>query len=163
MAHEQTDKSAESGTEQDSNTKVWDSFSGEQYPFLDLNEDKKRSGFRVTFRTDKPRKETPNNFDSKDTDFWFDIETPEGEIRTWTFSQKSLVMELQKHSPLAGKTFDIQLLPVDDEFKKKFPKYKGKDRYTVTLVEDKGTKPAESEKKSAVQEQSPEIEFEKIR
>jgi hypothetical protein len=43
-------------------------------------------------------------------------------------------MELQKHRPLKGKTFEIKLLPVDDAFKKAFPKYKGKDRYRVTPV-----------------------------
>jgi hypothetical protein len=64
-------------------------------------------------------------------------------------------MELQKHKPLTGRTFDIQLVPVDDEFKKQFPKYKGKDRYTVTPVEENDTKASEdSEKKTAEEIQS---------
>ena len=131
MAQEQ----AETGTQgAASATPVWDNFVGEMYPFLNVKEDDKRKGFRVHFLADKPRKETVNNFDEKDTDFWFDV-VYDGEIRTWTFSQKSLIMELQKHKPLKHKVFDIKLAPVDDEFKKQFPKYKGKDRYSVEYIE----------------------------
>ena len=46
-------------------------------------------------------------------------------------------MELQKHKPLKNKVFDIKLAPIDEDFKKQFPKYKGKDRYSVTYVETK--------------------------
>ena len=45
-------------------------------------------------------------------------------------------MELQKHKPLSGKSFDIKLLPVDEKFKAQFPKYKGKDRYSVKSAKD---------------------------
>ena len=137
MAQDNTEKQpAESGTDQQTTTPKWDSYNGEMFPFLPLDEEKKRAGFRVKFLTDKPRKETPNKFDGKDTDFWFDVES-DGETYTWTISQISLVMDLQKYKPLSGKTIDVKLVPIDDEFKKQFPKYKGKDRYSVTLV--KGT------------------------
>ena len=69
MAQEQQ---ADTGTKATSASPVWDSFNGELHPFLNLNEEQKRKGFRVQFLVDKPRKETPNNFDAKETDFWFD-------------------------------------------------------------------------------------------
>jgi hypothetical protein len=136
MAYDKEEKpSAESGTQDNASaTPEWDKFNGEMHPFVQLNEDIKREGFRIKFLSDKPRKETVNKFDNTATDFWFDVEH-EGETRTWTMSQKSLVMELQKHKPLSGKSFDIKLIPVDDEFKEQFPKYKGKDRYSVTPVD----------------------------
>ena len=133
MAQEEVPRSAESGTEGQSSTPKWDSFEGEMYPFLSVKEDEKRKGFKVKFLSDKPRKETPNKFNGQETDFWFDVEY-EGDTYTWTISQISIVMELQKYKPLSGKEFDIKLVPVDDDFKKQFPKYKGKDRYTVTEV-----------------------------
>lgn len=139
MAYDKEEKPAESGTKYNATASpTWDSFNGELHPFLQLNEDIKRAGFRVKFLSDAPRKETVNNFDNTQTDFWFDVEH-EGETRTWTLSQKSLVMELQKHKPLNGKSFDIKLIPVDDKFKEKFPKYKGKDRYSVTPVDGSAT------------------------
>ena len=146
MAQEEVPQSAESGTEEQSSTPKWDSFDGEMYPFLSVKEEQKREGFRVQFLLDKPRKETPNNFDAKETDFWFDV-VYDGDLYTWTISQKSLVMELQKHKPLKNKVFDVRLIPVDAEFKKQFPKYKGKDRYDLKYIETK--KP---ELKKAVQE-----------
>ena len=133
MAQDQ--KEAATGTNQTPTaTPVWDSYDGEMYPFLSVNEEQKRAGFRVHFLGDKPRKETVNKFNAQNTDFWFDV-VYEGNPHTWTVSQVSLVLELQKHKPLKGKTFDIKLVPVDDEFKKQFPKYKGKDRYDVKPVE----------------------------
>jgi len=141
MAQEQETNPADSGTtstaDNTNNTPEWDKYNGEMHPFLNINEDIKRAGFRVKFLSDSPRKETVNNFDNTQTDFWFDVES-DGETYTWTFSQKSLVMELQKHKPLSGKTFEVKLIPVDDEFKKQFPKYKGKDRYTVALIDKDG-------------------------
>ena len=121
MAQEENQPSADTGTKDNATASpTWDSFSGELYPFLNLNEEQKRAGYRIKFLSDRPRKETVNNFDATATDFWFDVEY-EGDTRTWTISQKSLVMELQKHKPLNGKSFDIKLIPVDDKFKEKFP------------------------------------------
>jgi hypothetical protein len=139
MAQEENQPSADTGTKDNATASpTWDSFNGELHPFLQLNEEIKRAGFRVKFLSDAPRKETVNNFDNTQTDFWFDVEHEE-ETRTWTMSQKSLVMELQKHKPLNGKSFDIKLIPVDDKFKEKFPKYKGKDRYSVTPADTAGS------------------------
>ena len=130
VAQEQT---AKTGTEQASATPVWDSYQGEMYPFLSLNEEQKRAGFRVAFLADKPRRETVNKFNQQLTDFWFDV-IYDGDLYTWTLSQVSLVLELKKHKPLKNKVFNIRLVPVDEEFKKQFPKYKGKDRYEVTYI-----------------------------
>ena len=152
MAQEQT---AETGT--DTNTPKWDSYGAERYPFLNMNEEQKRAGFRVQFLIDKPRKETPSNLDEKDTDFWFDV-IHDGQKYTWTISQKSLVMELQKHKPFKNKVFDVQLVPIDDEFKKQFPKYKGKDRYSLTYIE---TKEPETDTASASDPQ-PDVEVEDV-
>lgn len=144
MAYDKEEKPAESGTQDNaSNTPEWDKYDGEMHPFLSINEERKRAGFRIKFLSDKPRKETVNKFDNSATDFWFDVEH-EGETRTWTMSQKSLVMELQKHKPLSGKSFDIKLIPVDDEFKEQFPKYKGKDRYAVTPVDGSAAETTET-------------------
>lgn len=134
MAQDQEER-AESGTQGASSaTPTWDSYDGEMFPFLSVKEDEKRAGFRVTFLAEKPRRETVNKFNAQNTDFWFDV-SYEGEQYTWTISQISLVLELQKHKPLKDKSFDIKLVPVDDDFKKQFPKYKGNDRYEVTPVE----------------------------
>lgn len=134
MAQE-NQQTANAGTEQTPTVSpIWDSFDGEMYPFLNLNEDIKRAGFKVKFMADKPRKETVNKFNAQNTDFWFDVEY-DRETYTWTVSQISLILELQKHKPLKEKTFHIKLVPVDDEFKKQFPKYKGKDRYEVRPVD----------------------------
>jgi len=136
MALKEEVKQAETGTEQQaqSTTPKWDSYGGEMYPFLSLNEEQKREGFRVHFLTDKPRRETPNKFHPTETDFWFDV-VYGGDLYTWTISQKSIVMELQKHKPFKNKVFDIKLIPVDEEFKKQFPKYKGNDRYELKYIE----------------------------
>ena len=115
-------------------TPVWDGYGGEMYPFLNIKEEQKRKGFKVQFLMDKPRKETPNNFDQSATDFWFDV-VYEGDLYTWTVSQISLIMELQKYKPLKNKIFKIQLVPVDEEFKKQYPKYKGKDRYKADYID----------------------------
>jgi len=138
---------AETGTQSAASaTPVWDGYGGEMYPFLSVKEEQKREGFRVQFLLDKPRKETPNNFNPQDTDFWFDV-VHEGVLYTWTISQKSLVMELKKHKPLKNKVFDVKLVPVDEEFKKLFPKYKGKDRYDLKYIETK--EPEIKEKESS--------------
>ena len=150
LAQEKETKPADTGTSgATSATPVWDSFNGEMYPFLSLNEEKKRAGFRVQFLTNKPRKETVNKFNEQETDFWFDV-IHDGVCCTWTFGQKSLLMELQKHKPLKNKVFDIKLAPVDENFMKQFPKYKGKDRYEVIYVETKepDTETAETESDS---------------
>ena len=131
----QEEQTANDGTGRTpSGTPKWDSYNGEMYPFLSLNEELKRAGFKVTFLTDKPRKETVNSFNTQLTDFWFDV-VYDGEPYTWTVSQVSLILELQKHKPLKDKTFYVKLVPVSEVFKKQFPKYKGKDRYEVTPVE----------------------------
>jgi len=111
MAQQNINEQAETGTEQEQNNQIytpkWDEYSREMYPFLSIREEQKRAGFRVTFLSDKPRKETQNNFDHTATDFWFDI-IYNGKKYTWTISQKSIVMELQKHKPLKNKTFDME-------------------------------------------------------
>jgi hypothetical protein len=139
MAQQNINEQAETGTEQEQNnqgcTPKWDEYSREMYPFLSIKEDQKRAGFIVTFLSDKPRKETQNNFDHTATDFWFDVIYNEKKY-TWTISQKSIVMELQKHKPLKDKTFDIKLIPVDEEFKQQYPKYKGNDRYDLKQIEE---------------------------
>jgi len=156
MAQKQEKSPAGTGTQQ-SNTPVWDGYSGEMLPFLNLKEEQKRAGFRIQFLSDKPRKETPNNFDPKETDFWFDV-VYEGGLHTWTISQKSLVMELRKYKPLKNKVFDIKLGPVDEEFKEQFPRYKGKDRYEVTYIETKEPEIKETESTSADKDEEVEIE-----
>ena len=159
MAQEENQPSADTGTKDNATASpTWDSFNGEMYPFLQLNEEIKRAGFRVKFLSDAPRKETVNNFDNTQTDFWFDVEH-EGNTNTWTFSQKSLVMELQKHKPLSGKSFDIKLIPIDDKFKEQFPKYKGKDRYSVTPVD--GSAAAEAEETEPTS--APKVDEEKVK
>jgi len=137
MAQKEVNKQAEAGTQgATSVTPKWDSYGGEMYPFLSLNEEQKREGFRVQFLIDKPRRETPNKFHPTETDFWFDV-VYDKDLYTWTISQKSIVMELQKHKPLKNKIFDVKLVPVDEEFKKLFPKYKGNDRYELKYIEIK--------------------------
>lgn len=137
MAQDELKQPAETGTDSASSvTPKWDSFDGETYPFLNLNEEQKRAGYRVTFLADKPRRETKNNFNDAMTDFWFDV-VYEGDVYTWTISQVSLIMELRKHKSLKNKVFDVKLVPVDSEFKKQYPKFKGTDRYQVTYVETK--------------------------
>ena len=138
MAQNEENKQAETGTAQQtqSTTPKWDSYGGEMYPFLSIKEEQKREGFQAHFLLNKPRKETPNKFHPTETDFWFDV-VYDGDLYTWTISQKSLVMELKKHKPLKNKVFDVKLVPVNEEFKKQFPKYKGKDRYELTYIETK--------------------------
>lgn len=113
---------------------TWDRLgtSGGLPPFFNPREDQKRQGFVVKFHSGTPRKETTNKFNNNQ-ELWFDIEH-QGQPMTWTINQISLLMELKKHEPLAGKAFGIRLLPVDDVFKQMRPKYKGKDRYEVKLV-----------------------------
>ena len=143
MAQEKEINPANAGTGH-SHTPVWDGYGGEMYPFLNIKEEQKRKGFKVQFLMDKPRKETVNNFDQNATDFWFDV-VYEGDLYTWTLSQISLIMELQKYKPLKNKVFKIQLVPVNEEFKKQYPKYKGKDRYKADYIETND--PALKEKK----------------
>lgn len=139
MAEENQNMAAGEGTgisnpTEDSNSgcPTWDNLGGgtELPPFFSPREELKRQGFTVKFLTDKPRKETPSVFDSRSMELWFDIEY-QGRLMTWTISQISLLLELKKHAPLKGKEFFIQLVPVDEEFKKARPQYKGKDRYRV--------------------------------
>lgn len=148
MAHENEKGDAATGTDVVETNKAphattscltWDALgiSGDLPDFFSPGEESKRSGVRVKFLTDGPKRETQNRFNPGTPELWFDIEH-EGEVKTWTISQISLLVELKKYEPLAGKSFDIKLVPVDDEFKKQRPKYKGKDRYEVTLVERQG-------------------------
>lgn len=113
---------------------TWESMGpgGDLPPFFSPDEDLKRKGFLVKFQDDGPRKETENPFSGKQ-ELWFDVEH-EAQVLTWTVSQVSLLMELKRHSPLTGKMFHIQLVPVDEEFKKQRPNYKGRDRYEAKLV-----------------------------
>jgi len=101
-------------------------------PFFNPTEEIKRNGFQVKFLADEPRKESENPF-TGNQELWFDIEH-DGKVKTWTISQISLLMELKKHAPLRGKSFTVKLVPVDEEFRTVRPKYRGKDRYVVTLV-----------------------------
>lgn len=130
-------------------TPYWDGLGEEQLPFFNPTEEKKKKGLRVKFLSDGPRKQTVNKYDpdKPKPELWFNIDVM-GNQMTWTISQVSLLIELKEHEPLKGKSFDIKLGPVDEEFKKANPKYKGKERYKVTLVpEDKiatsDNKPAE--------------------
>jgi len=150
MAQNEETNQAETGTQ--NTTPKWDSYGGDMYPFLSLNEEQKREGFRVHFLLDKPRKETPNKFHPTETDFWFDV-VYDKDLYTWTISQKSIVMELQKHKPLKNKIFDVKLVEVDEEFKKQFPKYKGKDRYDLEYIETK--EPEIKEKPKADNKEDP--------
>ena len=143
MAEQTSNQGAEASTETVFNTPAqsrcptWDKLGvgADLPPFFCPSEGLKREGFNVTFLTDQPRRETPCAFDSRNQELWFDIKY-QGQVLTWTISQISLLLELRKHAPLGGKSFLIKLVPVDEEFKKKLPNYKGKDRYMVTLVED---------------------------
>lgn len=102
-------------------------------PFFNPKEELKRKGFKVTFLGDGPRKETENSFNPGTKELWFDI-LYQGQIMTWTINQISLLLELKRYAPLTGKEFLVQLVPVDDEFKKLRPNYRGKDRYQVCLL-----------------------------
>ena len=109
-------------------------------PFFNPTEEIKRSGFQVKFLADDPRRERESPF-TGNQELWFDIED-EGQVKTWTISQISLLMELKKHAPLKGKSFKVQLVPVDEKFKKVRPKYRGKDRYVVTPVKGDTEQPS---------------------
>ncbi len=102
-------------------------------PFFSPGEELKRKGFQVRFLSDYPRKETPSAFNQNARELWFDIDF-EGQVMTWTISQISLLVELKRHAPLGNKFFSIKLVPVDEEFKQRRPKYRGKERYEVTVV-----------------------------
>lgn len=118
-------------------TPYWDNIGGEQLPFFNPTEDEKKEGIKVKFLTDGPRKQTENRFDPQKPkpELWFDIEK-NGKKMTWTISQVSLLVELKNYTPLSSKTFEIKLKPVDEEFKKLNPKYKGRTRYQVKEVSD---------------------------
>lgn len=103
-------------------------------PFFSPNEELKRNGFKVKFLADGPRRETDSPF-SDNKELWFDIEY-QGQKMTWTISQVSLLAELKRQVPLAGKNLHIKLVPVDEEFKKRWPKFRGRDRYQVKPVLD---------------------------
>lgn len=139
QAESAQDQNQNQNTQAGSSTPSWDNMGKDQVqlPFLDLNEDKKRKGFRVKFLAEGPRKETVNDFNPKNPvpELWFDVET-EGEAKTWTIYQITLLSELKKHAPLKDKTFDIKLEPVTKEFKEQNPKYKGRDKYVVTEVKE---------------------------
>jgi hypothetical protein len=140
MAQTNANTSAAAGTgdkkeaRNESGCPTWDTLGAGMNlpPFFRPNEDMKREGFQVTFLSDDPRKETESSFtDAKE--LWFDVDH-QGTVQTWTISQMSLLLELKKNAPLSGKCFVIKLVPVDADFKKKRPTYKGKDRYEVKLV-----------------------------
>lgn len=103
-------------------------------PFFSPNEELKRNGFAVTFLAGGPRKETDSPF-SDNKELWFDVEY-QGRKMTWTISQVSLLAELKRQAPLAGKHLLIKLIPVDEAFKQRWPKFRGRDRYQVKLVPD---------------------------
>jgi len=153
MAQKQETMQAEDGTtdtpeaQSRSGTPYWDGMGdGEVLPFFGPGEALKRKGLVVQFLTDKPRRETVNTFDETKTDCWFDIiyfrssdggKSPQPVKMTWTISQISLLTELKNHAPLKNKIFQIQLLKVDDAWRKAHTKYKGKERYSVTFIEKK--------------------------
>lgn len=150
MAEENQNMAAREGTGSSNPTgdsisecPTWDNLGGgtELPPFFSPREELKRQGFTVRFLTDRPRKETPSAFDSRSMELWFDIEY-QGRLMTWTISQISLLLELKKHAPLKGKGFFIQLVPVDEEFRRVRPQYKGKDRYLVQEVPAEGAEPS---------------------
>jgi len=116
---------------------TWDTLGGgrDLPPFFNPGQELKRQGFRVRFLSDHPRRETPSAFDGRNSELWFDIEH-EGRTLTWTISQISLLLELKKHAPLNKKVFFIQLVPVDEDFRRKRPQYRGKDRYVVKPIEE---------------------------
>ena len=120
----------------ESSCPTWDSLgTNRDFPsFFNPGEDGKRNGVAVVFLTNGPRKETPNRFRPGSMDLWFEIEH-EQVAYTWTINQFSLLIELKKHEPLAGKAFFIQLVPVDEEYRRLKPNYKGKDRYTVEPID----------------------------
>jgi len=127
-------------------TPYWDSIGENQLPFFNPTEERKKKGLRVKFLTDGPRKQTTNRYDPKNLkpELWWDIEVL-GNQMTWTISQVSLLVALKEQESLKDKTFDIQLVKVDEAFKKKNPKYKGKERYIVTPVADKKANDTEEE------------------
>ena len=148
QAESAQDQNQNQNTQTGSGCPSWDNMGKEQVqlPFFNLNEDEKRKGFRVKFLTDEPRKETTNNYNPNIPvpELWFDVET-EGETKTWTISQITLLSELKKQASLKDKTFDIKLEPITEEFKKKNPKYKGKDRYMVIEVKEGDEQPEQTE------------------
>jgi hypothetical protein len=117
-------------------TPYWDNIGKKQLPFLSLTDEDKKNGFRIKFLTDSPRKQTESRrFDENNPkpELWFDVEANNKKV-TWTISQVSLLVELKNHAPISGKSFEIKLKPVDEDFKKKNPRYKGSTRYEVTEV-----------------------------
>jgi len=152
---EEKEEQANSGTEQTKASETgcpsWDNWGADGNllpPFFSPKEELKRQGFLVHFLHEGPRKETQNTFNPETNDLWFDIihyrkakdEKVDGAevepvLMTWTINQISLLTELRKYAPLRNKVFRVKLVPVDDEFKENHPKYKGKDRYDVKLVE----------------------------
>jgi hypothetical protein len=126
-------------------TPYWDNIGDTQLPFFNPTEQKKKEGLTLKFLTNKPRKQTTNKYNPNQPkpELWFDVEV-KGELMTWTISQVSLLIALKEHEPIKDKTFDIKLVKVDDDFKKKNPKYKGKQRYIVseaTSEKSDGTPP----------------------
>ncbi len=127
---------------------LWDRLggSGEALPFFTPNMDMKSRGFVVQFLSPVPRRESQNRFNLQAIDCWFDIHyvkevvEPSGfksfkaEKRTWTISQISLLSELKKYAPLNNKIFQIRLVRVDAEWKKRFPNFRGMFRYDVKLL-----------------------------
>jgi hypothetical protein len=153
MAQKQETMQAEDGTMDTtpahsySGTPFWDGMGdGETLPFFGPGEALKRKGLVVQFLTDKPRRETINTFDETKTDCWFDIiyfrssdggKSTQPVKMTWTICQISLLTELKNYAPLKNKIFQIKLEKVDEAWKKAHPKYKGKERYSVTFIEEK--------------------------
>ena len=127
---------------------LWDRLgrSDEALPFFSPNMDMKARGFVVQFLSPVPRRESQNRFNLQAIDCWFDIhyvheavgqngaKIYKAEKKTWTISQISLLAELKKYAPLNNKIFQIRLVRVDAEWKKKFPNFRGVFRYEVTFL-----------------------------
>ena len=150
MAQENETSQAGSGTDKNQKTitgcPAWENAGQEQLPFFNPTEEMKREGLRVKFITDGPRKETINTYDRNHPkpELWFDVEI-NGMQMTWTISQVTLISELKKNAPLKGKTFEIKLVPVTEDFRKDNPKYKGKDIYEVKVIKENDPEPVSVE------------------
>jgi hypothetical protein len=144
MAHETENYPAETGANKiaeinpDLNSQgtspTWDRLgnNGDLPPFFNPGEEAKRKGFVAVFLCNSPRKETPSKYKPGMNQLWFDIQSDQ-QTYTWTIDQISLLIELKKHQPLVGKALRVQLVPVDEAFRQRMPRYRGKERY---LVED---------------------------
>lgn len=127
----------------------WDDLGrkAEILPFFNPCQEVKVAGFRVGFLTDRPKREKLDMYNPKAPrpEYWFDVvffrkKAGEGsgavakEKYTWAISQTSLLMALRAQDGLKNKVFDVQLVPVEKDFREKHPKYKGDTRYKLSLV-----------------------------